>query len=149
MSSEPSQSEPSPFEPDEAAAASTADEASVLAANAAFYDAFERRDFDGLSDSWEHSDRVSCTHPGWPTLRGWAAVATAWMRLVSNRQHLQFILTNEVAAVLEDAAWVNCDENILDSGDSQTVAALNIFVRLEGEWKMVAHHGSVVHASLA
>ena len=146
MSPEPAASEPSPSDP---AVAHTPDESAVLAANTAFYDAFERRDFDALSDSWEHSDRVSCTHPGWPTLRGWAAVATAWVRLVSNRQRLQFILTNESVAMFGDAAWVNCDENILDSGDSQTVAALNIFVRVDGEWKMVSHHGSVVHASLA
>ena len=129
--------------------APTAEELAVLAANAAFYDAFERRDFDALSDAWEHNSVVTCTHPGWPTLRGWAAVATAWMRLVSNRQHLQFILTNQTVSVRGDAAWVNCDENILDNGDSQTVAALNVFVRTDGVWKMVSHHGSVIHASLS
>lgn len=121
----------------------------VLGANAAFYDAFERRDFDGVCDAWEHSSRVVCTHPGWPTLRGWAALATAWMRLVSNQQRLQFILTNEVAIVAGDAAWVSCDENILDGDGSSTVAALNVFVRADDGWKMVAHHGSIVHASLA
>lgn len=38
------------------------DEAAVLAANQAFYDAFEARDFDALSDLWERSERISCTH---------------------------------------------------------------------------------------
>ena len=32
-----------------------ADRLAVLAANAAYYDAFERRDFDAISDLWEHT----------------------------------------------------------------------------------------------
>jgi hypothetical protein len=46
----------------------TEDEKSVLAANQAFYEAFETHDLDAMSDLWEHSDRASCVHPGcWPT----------------------------------------------------------------------------------
>ena len=44
----------------------------VLEANQAFYDAFEAHDIDAMSDLWEHTDRVACTHPGWGTLRGGA-----------------------------------------------------------------------------
>ncbi|MEC8068528.1 MAG: nuclear transport factor 2 family protein, partial [Actinomycetota bacterium] len=40
----------------------------VLAANAAFYDAHESRDLAAMQAVWEHSDRVACTHPGWPIL---------------------------------------------------------------------------------
>ena len=50
--------------------ATRVDEAAVRAANRAFYDAFEARDLDAMSDVWEHADRVSCTHPGWRTLHG-------------------------------------------------------------------------------
>lgn len=127
------------------------DEASLLSVNAAFYDAFERRDFDTMSDIWEHSDRCSCTHPGWSTLRGWGAVAGSWVSLLQNNQRLQFILTNEVAQVNGDTGWVSCDENVLDGDNSSTVAALNIFVRAEASpfgWKMVLHQGSLVHASM-
>ena len=49
-----------------------ASDAPVRAANAAFYTAFEGGDLDAMADVWEHSDRVSVTHPGWPTLHGWA-----------------------------------------------------------------------------
>ena len=41
----------------------------VLAANAAFYEAHESRDVAAMHAVWEHSDRVACTHPGWPILR--------------------------------------------------------------------------------
>jgi ketosteroid isomerase-like protein len=122
----------------------------VEAANTAFYDAFEQRDFDRMSDCWEHSPRVVCTHPGWSTLHGWSSVSASWFALVTNAQRLQFILTNTVVSVEGDAAWVNCDENILDTESSNTVAALNMYVRAPGSthgWLLVAHHGSVVYAS--
>jgi ketosteroid isomerase-like protein len=120
----------------------------VRAANAAFYNAFEARDLDDMSRAWEHTERVVCTHPGWATLRGWSRVSASFFALFQNAEHLQFILTNEQAHVVGDAAWVSLDENILDSEGATTVAALNMFVRsADGGWQMVAHHGSPVTAS--
>jgi ketosteroid isomerase-like protein len=113
----------------------------VLAANHAFYEAFEARDLDAMSELWEHSDRIVCTHPGWQTLRGWAAVSASWFALFGGPQELQFILTNEVAGIEGDAAWVSVDENLLGGSVGGTVAALNLFV-FDGErWRMVGHHG--------
>jgi ketosteroid isomerase-like protein len=120
------------------------DEDSVLAANRAFYEAFERRDLDAMSDVWEHSDRASCTHPGWAMLHGWAAIASSWYALFTNEQHLQFIVTAERAVVVGDAGWVTCDENILSDQASGTVAAVNLFVRGGDSWRMVGHHGAAV-----
>jgi ketosteroid isomerase-like protein len=117
----------------------------VLAANRAFYAAFEGRDLDAMSDVWEHSDRVACTHPGWATLRGWGAVSASFLALFTGSEHLQFILTGERAEVGADMAWVSVDENILSGGASGTVASVNVFVReADGGWRMVVHHGSPV-----
>ena len=93
----------------------SADEAAVRAANRAFYDAFEARDLDAMSDVWEHDDRVSCTHPGWRTLHGWGAVSGSWFALFGGPSPLQFILTDEVVAVAGDAAWVTVDENLISA----------------------------------
>ena len=126
------------------------DELTVLQALNAFYDAFERRDFDTMSDLWEHSDRVVCTHPGWSTLRGWGHVGGSWVALLQNEQRLQFILTNEHVGIEGDVAWVTVDENILDGPINNTVSAMKVFVRSPDStfgWRIVAHHGSVVHAS--
>jgi ketosteroid isomerase-like protein len=119
-------------------------EAEVRAANRRFYDAFEARDLEAMSDVWEHADRVSCTHPGWRTLHGWGAVAGSWFALFGGPQPLQFILTDERVAVAGDAAWVTVDENLIASDGSGTVAAVNVFVRADGGWRLVAHHGSAV-----
>ena len=72
----------------------------VLAANRAFYAAFEARDLERMSDVWEHSDSVVCTHPGWATLRGWGAISGSFVALFTGSQHLQFILTREQAEVV-------------------------------------------------
>lgn len=120
------------------------DHAAVSAANQAFYDAFERRDLDVMSEVWEHSDRVVCTHPGWRTLRGWAEVAASWFAIFQAGEGMQFILTGEQVAVSGDAAWVTVEENLIAGAIGDTVCALNLFVRTGSEWQMVAHHGSGV-----
>ncbi len=41
----------------------------ILAANAAYYEAFVAGDFARMSAIWADED-VSCIHPGWPVLIG-------------------------------------------------------------------------------
>ena len=129
---------------DEEHSGDTAEEAEVRRANRRFYDAFEARDIDAMSDVWEHGDRVSCTHPGWRTLHGWGAVSGSWFALFRGPQPLQFILTDEHVSVQGDAAWVTVDENLISADGSGTVAAVNVFVRHADRWRLVAHHGSAV-----
>jgi ketosteroid isomerase-like protein len=119
------------------------DEQAVSAANERFYEAFEAADLDAMSDLWEHSDRVTCTHPGWAVLRGWSSVAASWAALFQGPERLQFILTNQQVVVEGSAAWVTVDENIIGT-ESGTVASVNLFARDGGEWRMVGHHGSAV-----
>jgi len=119
------------------------DEQAVSAANERFYTAFEAADLDAMSDLWEHSDRVSCTHPGWAVLRGWSSVAASWAALFQGPERLQFILTNEHVVVEGSAAWVTVDENIIGT-ESGTVTSVNLFTRADDGWRMVGHHGSAV-----
>ena len=138
----------------EASAGRDGDDAAVRNANSSFYAAFEARDFDAMADLWEHSDRVVVTHPGWPTLRGWARIAGSWETIFRNTPFIQFVLTGEEISIAGDVAWVTLDENILQAtggadGDHDElagahVAALNLFVRDGTAWRMVAHHGSPV-----
>jgi ketosteroid isomerase-like protein len=122
-----------------------ADHDAVLAANEAFYVAFEARDLDAMSDLWAHDERVICVHPGWTELRGWAAIASSWAALFGGDQHLQFIVTDPHVVLAGDVAWVSCDENLLAGDGSATVASLNLFARDDaGAWKMLAHHGAPV-----
>ncbi len=124
------------------------DAAAVLAANRAFYAAFEARDLDAMSDLWVHDERVVCTHPGWPVLRGWPSVASSWFTLFTNGQHLQFIVTDAEVGLDGSVAWVSCVENLLGDGDGPggSMAALNVFALDDGRWKMVAHQSGPIAA---
>jgi ketosteroid isomerase-like protein len=131
-------------------------EAAVGAANAAYYAAFEARDLDAMAEVWERTDRCAVTHPGWPTLHGWPRVAGSWDAIFANTAFIQFVLTDEVVHVDGTTAWVTVDENILQAGSSREggedvaelqggrVAATNVFVLVDGHWRMVLHHGSPV-----
>ena len=126
--------------------------------NRAFYAAFEARDLAAMGEVWECSDRATVTHPGWPTLRTWERVADSWRRIFAGTPYIQFFLTDEDVQVAGDVAWVTLFENILQEvggrggenpapalGEAR-VAATNVFVRNDGRWRMVVHHGSPVAA---
>ena len=116
----------------------------VLAVNQAFYDAHEQRDLLGMAAVWDQTDRSVCIHPGWPILRGWAAIEDSWRRIFAGGGRNQFILTNDVLIVQDDLAWVTLDENLVDGGSTGTIAATNIYARTRTGWKLVVHHGSPV-----
>ena len=129
----------------------------VRAANGAFYSAFESGDLDAMAEVWDRSDRARVTHPGWPTLYGWAKVLGSWEAIFANTEFIQFVLTEERVLVLGDVAILTLDENILqaagqpDEGALETdalsgarVAATNVFVHDGTRWRMVHHHGSAV-----
>jgi ketosteroid isomerase-like protein len=120
----------------------------VVAANQTFYDAFERRDLAAMDAVWENSERVVCTHPGWPILRGWTQVRASWAALMNGPQRLQFILTNLEVEVAGDTAWVTLEENLLEGGSGGTVAAVNWFARHDDGWLLIGHHGSSVVARI-
>jgi ketosteroid isomerase-like protein len=123
------------------------EEAAVAAANDAFYAAFEAGDLPALLAVWEHSDDVSCTHPGWPALHGWEAVRASWERMGMGPGTQQFIITDARIRVSGDLSWVTLDENLLGTRAS-TVTSVNLFRRQDdGRWLMVAHHGSPVMTS--
>jgi ketosteroid isomerase-like protein len=122
------------------------DEDAVLEVNRRFYEAFERGDMTELAATWEHSDRAVCTHPGWAAIHGWAGIAESWEAILAGGGAPQFILTQEQVVVVGDVAWVTLDENLIGAGGaSGTVSALNVLARgRDGQWRMVAHHGSSV-----
>jgi len=116
----------------------------ITALNQRFYDAIEGRDLPAMEALWEHSERVTCVHPGWTILRGWPDVQDSWRRILQGPGHNQFILTNVSVSIQQDTAWVVLDENLMTGGAATTVATVNIFVRTGEAWSMVTHHGAPV-----
>jgi ketosteroid isomerase-like protein len=120
------------------------DEQEVLAANAAFYDAFAARDADGMAALWARRTPVACIHPGWDVLRGRDAVLASWRGILGGPGSPPITCADAVAHVHGDSAVVVCREHIPDV----ELIATNVFVREDGAWRIVHHHASsVAHAA--
>lgn len=120
------------------------DVAAVTAANDAFYRAFESGELAAMDRVWEHSERVSCTHPGMPAVHGWDAVRRSWQAILGGGAVPQFIVTEERVTVVGDAAWVVGVENMILPGGSGAGSVVNTFVRGGRGWLMVGHHGAPI-----
>ena len=93
--------------------------ARVEAANSALYAAFESADVDAMERIWDDADpsALVCVHPGWPMLRGRAAVLRSWSAVMAGTEYIQFFLTDVQVRVTGETAVVTCTENVLTSAD--------------------------------
>jgi ketosteroid isomerase-like protein len=140
------------------------DTVDVETANAALYAALEAGDLDALTDVWvsgADADDVRgaiCVHPGWPVLRGRAAVLRSYALIMAHTDYIQFFLTDVAVELLGDVALVTCTENILSGGEAEEegelgplvggkVVATNLFRRTAEGWRLWSHHGSPVLTS--
>ena len=111
----------------------------ILAANAAFYAAFAGRDFAAMIRIWADED-VSCIHPGWPPLVGRKAVLDSYKGLLSNPAQVRIDQSHEIVSTFENQARVLCIETVAES----TLAATNLFRRINGVWRMTHHQASPI-----
>ena len=117
------------------------DESQLLAANAAFYEAFARGDGQAMDAVWAANATCTCTHPGWRTLRGRAAVMASWTAILATPPPIT--CSEPIAQVFGDVGVVLCTEHLGEG----TLAATNVFVREAGRWRMVHHHAGPIHAA--
>lgn len=122
---------------------------SLMAANQAFYGAFEALDLDAMAAIWEESDRIFCVHPGWQVLRGHGAVMKSWTAIMANTSRIQFTLTGVEARLSGEVGIVMLHENITSQvgGERHSASAVstNLFVldHGSGQWKLFHHHASL------
>ena len=126
------------------------DREAVLAANRAFYDAFESVDVEKMEAIWLQDQRIACIHPGWRKLSGWGPIMASWERIFDNVFEMKFELGDLDVTISGDLAIVVVQESLTQRGyDGATrseVLATNVFERSGGRWMMVLHHGSPVLA---
>jgi ketosteroid isomerase-like protein len=116
-------------------------------AEAAFYEALEKSDLDGMMAVWAEDDEIVCVHPGGPRLTGYAMIREAWRRIFENGTRLRIELARHSTVTTPFAVLVSVIEHIgihNQQGTSAPVAATNVFVRGALGWRLVAHHASAV-----
>jgi ketosteroid isomerase-like protein len=117
--------------------------ATPQAAEAAFYDAFQRCDLAAMMEVWADDERVVCIHPGWDRLEGRAQIEHSWQQVFSGGQRLRCELSDEQYTQDALLSIHIVRENISIDGEYQgVVLATNIYQLMEGSWHMILHHAS-------
>ncbi len=126
----------------------TGDRGLILAANQAFYRAFEKKDLEAMEAVWSKGMGCLCIHPGREALKGWGEIRDSWERIFQNTRYLEIdtdILTVEVS---EDLAYVVLIEQVLQISSGRRLEArsmaTNGFERMGGHWYLTHHHGSPI-----
>jgi ketosteroid isomerase-like protein len=116
------------------------DAKALLAANDAFYQAFATRNAEAMAALWARRAPVACIHPGWDALIDRAAVLASWRQLLANPGSPAVRCRDARAHVLGEVGFVICHE-VLPEG---MLVATNMFVREDGDWKIVHHQAGPV-----
>lgn len=120
----------------------------VLAANAAFYRAFERKDIETMSAVWSKGTGSFCIHPGSNILRGWKEIRTSWEQIFKNTAYIEINTDIIATEITEKIAYVVLRENVFQVVGGRRLeaqsTATNIFQFLGEKWYLVHHHGSPI-----
>ncbi len=116
---------------------------SAAEVEAAFYDALNRADVDGLMLLWADDEEIVCIHPGGPRLLGHAAIQASWeailerggLQIRPSQLHETHNLMSSVHTVVE---------GVTSSGNEPAhLVATNVYIKTPQGWRIVLHHVSV------
>ena len=112
----------------------------VLAANRAFYRAFNDRDPAAMDQVWAPTGSVICLHPGQPALHDRAEIMASWRGILRHPESPKVRCVSEWVIGRPGLAIVVCRE-ILPEGQ---LMATNTFARQSDGWRMIGHHSGPV-----
>lgn len=114
-------------------------------AEAAFYEAFMKRDLEGMMSVWADEDEVYCVHPRGPRVTGVAQVRESWRQIFQGTQDVRFHVREQHLLQAMMVSVHSVYEQISVGEDERVQAcmiATNIYMRTEQGWRMMAHHAS-------
>jgi ketosteroid isomerase-like protein len=125
----------------------SSEETAIAAANLAFYRALEARELSAMDVVWAQSEAASCVHPGWHRLDGWDEIRRSWQNIFASARAWTVACEDVRIYVSGDFGWVSCVEVMSPFGDTSgesaaRMQATNLFVKEEGDWKLLHHHAS-------
>jgi ketosteroid isomerase-like protein len=112
----------------------------VLAANRAFYRAFNERDFAAMEQLWAPSGAVICLHPGQAPLLDRTKIMQTWQGIMAHPEAPRVRCADEWVVGRAGLAVVVCREILANN----QLMATNSYIRLGDGWHMVSHHSGPV-----
>jgi len=79
----------------------------VLAANRAFYDAFNERDMAAMSALWSRRADLTCVHPHRAVLAGRAEVLRSWRAILGHPEQPKIVFAAELPRIVGDVGIVS------------------------------------------
>lgn len=118
------------------------DEKAVLAANDAFYAAFDAEDAAAMDLLWAEAAPCACVHPGWDPVIGRDEVLATWHGVLGGGRAPRVRLESARALVYGEVALVVCVERLSErrGPGAALLSATNVFVRERGAWRISHHH---------
>lgn len=120
----------------------------VLAANAAFYRAFERKDIEAMSAVWSQGTGSFCIHPESNIVRGWKEIRNSWEQIFKNTAYIEINTDTIATEITDNIAYVVLRENVFQVVGGRRLeaqsTATNVFQFLGGKWYLIHHHGSAI-----
>ncbi len=116
---------------------------SAAEVEAAFYEALNRADLEGLMALWADDEEIVCIHPGGPRLHGHAAIQASWeailerggLQIRPSQLHETHNLMSSVHTVVEGVSAA--------PGEPAHLIATNVYIKTPRGWRIVLHHVSV------
>ncbi|KAH6802891.1 Nuclear transport factor 2 family protein [Perilla frutescens var. frutescens] len=120
--------------------------ASVLAANARFYNSFRNGDLAAMQGLWSKGDHVCVVHPGVSGISGNDLVMGSWEFVWADYEFpLEIEIKDVQVHVRGDVGYVTCIEMVKTKGSSWgRHFASNVFEKVDGQWFICIHHASYV-----
>lgn len=110
-------------------------EEEALAANEAFYRAFDEGDREAMRGLWAERAPVVCVHPGGGAIVGREAVLASWDAILGAPTRPAIVCLSPNAACYDGFALVSCVERLAGG----LLVATNGFAPEDGRWRMVFH----------
>ncbi|MBE9117284.1 nuclear transport factor 2 family protein [Lusitaniella coriacea LEGE 07157] len=124
------------------------DRAQILAANEAFYRAFEQKDLKAMSLLWSQGTGSICIHPGRKALCGWQQIRTTWEKIFRSTESIEIDTEIINVEIGQQIAYILLLESVLQVSRGRKFKAqsmaTNIFAKMAQKWYLVHHHGSPI-----
>ena len=117
-----------------------------------FYKAFNNRLMELMERSWLNTEEISMDNPIGGIRRGWSAIAEGYDRIFNGKAKVYVEFYYYTIHQTENMFFATGRERGTFRTDSETIElairTTRIFIKLEGAWRQIHHHGSIDEPAL-